>query len=127
MTARVHTPGPGVTTLSDDALVTIVAASVREIAGVRLARPPAPRRVLGVDREVKLDPQELSVELWLAMPETAPLSDALAHLVRHVVSRTEQLSGVRLHGVRVIVDELLEPTRATLSVAPGLPVSGRAA
>jgi hypothetical protein len=118
MTIRVPAPGPGLTAVSDEAIARIVAAAVCEVPGMRLARPPATRRVLG-SREVKIDGRELSVELHVAAPETAPLAEALAGLVRHVVTRTEKLSGVRLHGVRVILDELLERPLAVVSVSPG--------
>jgi uncharacterized alkaline shock family protein YloU len=108
MTARVPQPGPGITAVADEAIAKLAAASVREVLGMRLARVPMARRALGGTRPVKVDGGSLHVELHVALPERAPLAETVGALVRHVVARTEELSGIRLHEIVIVVDELVE-------------------
>lgn len=110
MTARVQTQGPGITELTDAAIAKLAAASVREIPGMQLAQPPLARRALGGTREVKVDGGSLSLELHVAVPERAPLAETVGALVRHVVTRTEELAGIRPHEVVIVVDALVEWT-----------------
>jgi len=118
MTVRVRTPGPGMTAVADEAIAKLAAAAVSEVPGVRLAQAPIGRRVLGGAREVKVDGGSLHVELHVAVPERAPLAETVGALVRHVATRTEELSGIRLHEVVIVVDQLDDGTTSSRAAAP---------